>query len=157
VWVAAVADVAEDCFENQRKLLESHEARVKAASERVRQKALQKKGGGCAISSYQPSAAEQSPEDLEVHHLFDASSRPDLAALDDNLIAIRKGIHQNFHKWLGARPCEPKDFIDYLVRNEIAHFDGPKSKKKANEKRLDKLMNQLELLQSRFEGNHLLY
>lgn len=157
VWVAAVADVAEDCFENQRKLLESHEARVRAATDRIRQKALQPRGAGCAISGYKPLAAEQNSEDLEVHHLFDASSRPDLAALEDNLIAVRKGIHQNFHKWMGARPCEPKDFIDYLVRNEMAHFDGPKSKKKANEKRLDKLMNRLELLQSRFEGNHLLY
>jgi hypothetical protein len=36
-WVQAVADVAEDCFAVQRKVLESHEARVKAAMEKARQ------------------------------------------------------------------------------------------------------------------------
>lgn len=154
-WVKAVADVAEDCFESQRKLLESHEGRVNAACERVRRRALQQTG--CAISGYKPSLADQNSEILDIHHLFDASSRPDLAALDDNLLAIRRGIHQNFHKWIGAKPCEPRDFVDYLLRNEMGHFDGPKSSKKQKEKKLEKLMNKLELLQARFEGNHLLY
>jgi hypothetical protein len=154
-WVKAVADVAEDCFESQRRLLESHESRVNAACERVRKRALQQKG--CAISDYKPSPADQSSEILDVHHLFDASSRPDLAALDDNLLAIRRSIHQNFHKWIGAKPCEPRDFVDYLLSNEMGHFNGPPSTKKRKEKKLEKLMNKLELLQARFEGNHLLY
>jgi hypothetical protein len=33
-WVQALAAVAEECFAVQRKLLESHEARVKAAKDR---------------------------------------------------------------------------------------------------------------------------
>jgi hypothetical protein len=92
-----------------------------------------------------------------VHHLFDASSRPDLAAYEENLIAISSNIHRNFHKWMGSRPCEPKDFVDYLLGNEMSHFDGPPSAKKRKEQKLQKLMNRLELLQARFEGNHLLY
>lgn len=156
-WVKAVADVAEDCFETQRKILESHEARVKATKDRVRQKALRKGGPGCAVSGCRPSPSDKKPVELEAHHLFDASSRPDLAAYEDNLIVITQTIHQNFHKWIGAKPCEPKDFIDYLLRNEMSYFDGPPSTRKQKEKKLEKLMNRLELLQARFEGNQLLY
>ncbi|MEA5474881.1 hypothetical protein VB716_11685 [Synechococcus sp. CCY9201] len=156
-WVKAVADVAEDCFESQRKLLESHESRVKATKDRVRQRALRKGGSGCAVSGCRPSPLDKQPIELEAHHLFDASSRPDLAAYEDNLIVISQNIHQNFHKWIGAKPCEPKDFIDYLLRNEMSYFDGPPSTRKQKEKKLEKLMNRLELLQARFEGNQLLY
>lgn len=156
-WVKAVADVAEDCFETQRKLLESHEARVKAAKERVRHRALRQGGAGCAVSGCRPSPADKQPVELEAHHLFDASSRPDLAAYEENLLVISQVIHQNFHKWIGGSPCEPKDFVDYLLRNEMGYFDGPPSTRKQRERRLEKLMSRLELLQARFEGNQLLY
>jgi hypothetical protein len=46
----------------------------------------------------------QAPVELEAYHLFDACSRPDLAAYEENLIVIPKSIHQNFHKWIGAKP-----------------------------------------------------
>ena len=137
-WVKAVADVAEECFEVQRKLLESHEARVKAAKEKVRQRALRKDGPGCAISGHKPSASDQHPVELEAHHLFDASSRPDLAAYEENLIAISSSIHRNLHKWMGAKPCEPKDFVDYLLGNEMSHFDGPPNVKKKGKSRSSK-------------------
>lgn len=75
-WVKAVADVAEDCFAVQRKVLESHENRVKAAMDRVR-----KKAGQCAVTQQKPKATDANPIELEAHHLFDAGSRPDLAAL----------------------------------------------------------------------------
>lgn len=154
-WVKAVADVAEDCFETQRKLLESHEARVKAAMDRVRSRAL--RGSGCAVSGKNPARSAQNDIQIEVHHLFDSSSRPDIAALEDNLLPLYRGIHQNFHKWAGGKTCEPKDFIDYVLRNEMACFEGPPSQRKRNEIRLQKLINRLELLQARFEGNRLLY
>jgi len=73
-WVKAVANVAEECFEVQRKLLESHEARVKAAKDKVRQRALRKDGSGCAISGYKPSESDQHSVELKAHHLFDAST-----------------------------------------------------------------------------------
>jgi hypothetical protein len=111
-WVKAVADVAEDCFEVQRKVLESHEARVRTAMDRARSKAK-----ACAVTQQKPNAADRNPIELEAHHLFDAASRPDLAALDDNLLVISSALHRNFHKWMGNRPCEPKYFVDYLLRN----------------------------------------
>lgn len=151
-WVKAVADVAEDCFAVQRKLLESHEARVRSAKERARRKA-----GRCAVTQQVPKAADRNPVELEVHHLFDAASRPDLAALDDNLLVITSTLHRNFHKWMDGRSCEPRDFVDYLLRNELTHFDGSPTTLARQEKRQQKLIHRLELLQARFEGNRLLY
>jgi hypothetical protein len=151
-WVKAVADVAEDCFAVQRKLLESHEAKVKAAKERAR-----KKAGRCAVTQKKPSAADQSPIELDVHHLFDSSSRPDLASLDENLLVITTALHRNFHKWMGSRSCEPQDFVDYLLRNELTHFEGSVATRRQQEQRQQKLIHRLELLQARFEGNRLLY
>jgi hypothetical protein len=151
-WVKAVADVAEDCFEVQRKVLESHEARVKAAMTRARNKAKH-----CAVTQQKPNAADRNPIELEAHHLFDAASRPDLAALEDNLLVISSALHRNFHKWMGNRPCDPKDFVDYLLRNELTHFEGSPSTRARQEARQQQLMHRLELLQARYEGNRLLY
>jgi AraC-like DNA-binding protein len=151
-WVKAVADVAEDCFEVQRKVLESHEARVKAAMTRARNKAKH-----CAVTQQKPNAADRNPIELEAHHLFDAASRPDLAALEDNLLVISSALHRNFHKWMGSRPCDPKDFVDYLLRNELTHFEGSPSTRARQEARQQQLMHRLEMLQARYEGNRLLY
>jgi hypothetical protein len=151
-WVKAVADVAEDCFAVQRKVLESHEARVRTAMERARNKAR-----ACAVTQRKPNAADRTPIELEVHHLFDAGTRPDLAALEDNLLVISSALHRNFHKWMGNRTCEPKDFVDYLLRNELTHFEGSPSTRARQEQRQQKLLHRLELLQARYEGNRLLY
>ena len=151
-WVKAVADVAEDCFEVQRKLLESHEARVRDAKDRARRRA-----GRCAVTQQTPKPSASQPIELDVHHLFDAVSRPDLAALDENLLVITSTLHRNFHRWMHGRPCEPKDFVDYLLRNELTHFQGSPSTQARQEKRQQKLIHRLELLQARFEGNRLLY
>jgi AraC-like DNA-binding protein len=101
--------------------------------------------------------SDRNPIELEVHHLFDAASMPDLAALDDNLLVIHSTLHRNFRKWVGNRPCEPKDFVDYLLRNELNHFQGSPSTRVRQEQRQQKLIHRLELLQARYEGNRLLY
>ena len=59
--------------------------------------------------------------------------------------------------WMGNRPCEPKDFVDYLLRNELTHFEGSASTRARQEARQQKLIHRLELLQARYEGNRLLY
>jgi len=151
-WVKAVADVAEDCFVMQRKELESHEARVKAAKTRAL-----KKAGKCVVSGRKPAPGKHEDLQLDVHHLFDAHTRPDLASLDDNLLVVCSSIHKNFHQWMGRRPCEPKDFVDYLLHNELGHFQGSVTTQSREERRQQQLMQKLELLQARFEGNHLLY
>jgi hypothetical protein len=112
-WVKAVADVAEDCFEVQRKVLESHEARVKAAMDRARSKAK-----ACAVTQQKPNAADRNPIELQAHHLFDAASRPDLAALEDNLLVISSALHRNFHKWMGNRPANRRtSWTTYCATN----------------------------------------
>ena len=70
---------------------------------------------------------------------------------------ISSALHRNFHKWMGNRPCEPKDFVDYLLRNELTHFEGSPSTRARQEQRQQKLIHRLELLQARYEGNRLLY
>jgi hypothetical protein len=151
-WVKAVADVAEDCFEVQRKVLLSHESRVRAAKERARSKAK-----ACAVTQKKPDPADGNPVELDVHHLFDAATRPDLAAFDDNLLVITSTLHRNFHKWMGGQACEPQDFVDYLLRNELDHFDGSPQVSARQQKRQQKLVHRLELLQARYENNRLLY
>jgi hypothetical protein len=151
-WVKAVADVAEDCFEVQRKMLESHDARVRAAMDRARSKAK-----SCAVTQQKPTAADSNPIELEVHHLFDAATRPDLADQEENLLVISSALHRNFHKWMGQYPCEPKDFVDYLLRNELTHFEGSASTRVRQEQRQQKLIHRLELLQVCYEGNKLCY
>ena len=154
-WVKAVADVAEPCLEGTRKQLESYESRVRTAKEQARRKAMGPRGPGCAVTGKKPSPVDEHPITLEAHHLFDASSRPDLAAYADNLLVIEASIHRNFHKWMKGRPCEPQDFIDYLLTHELSRFDGPPRSKQRQEMRLQRLMRRLELLQSNFEGHRL--
>lgn len=83
--------------------------------------------------------------------------RPDLAAWEKNLLVVSSALHRNVHKWLGNRPCEPKDFVDYLLRNELSHFEASPSTRARQEVRQQKLIHRLELLQARDEGNRLLY
>ena len=91
-WVKAVADVVEDCFEVQRKVLQSCESRVRAAKDRARSKAK-----ACAVTQRKPAPTNDPPVELDVHHLFDESNRPDLASLEDNLLLITSALHRNFH------------------------------------------------------------
>lgn len=121
-WGKAVADAVEDCFDIQRKVLENHEARAKAAREKARNKAK-----ACAVSQQKPNPADSNPIQPEAHHLFDAATRPDLAALEENLLVISSALHRNLRKWMSNRLCEPKDFIDYLLRNELIHLQGSPS------------------------------
>ena len=86
-----------------------------------------------------------------------AASRPDLAALEENLLVISSALHRNFHKWMGNRSCEPKDFVDYLLRNELTHFDGSPSTRVRQVQRQQQLIHRLEMLQARYEVNRLLY
>jgi hypothetical protein len=47
--------------------------------------------------------------------------------------------------------------VDYLLRNELPHFEGSPSTRARQGQRQQKLIHRLELLQSRYEGNRLLY
>jgi hypothetical protein len=152
-WVKAVEDVGQECLAAQLKFIESHEARIRAAKARARAKAA----GRCTVTQQRQKQSDSNPIVLDVHHLFDAATRPDLAALDENLLVITSSLHSSFHQWMGSNPCTPEDFVDYLLTNELTCFQGSASTQARQEQRLQKLIYQLEQLQSRFEGNRLLY
>jgi hypothetical protein len=49
---------------------------------------------------------------LAVHHLYNKSTYPELAAEQDNLLVIKQEIHQEFHCWHqgSMKPCTISDF-----------------------------------------------
>jgi hypothetical protein len=140
-WTDAVFEVVEDAIEKQTKL-ESFEARVTRAMNYVKSQANKQ----CQVTNEKQKPAL--PFDLHVHHLFDRSTRQDLADFHDNLIAIHEDLHRNFHNWHGSASCEPKHFIDYLTTVESWRFDKPKMTN-----HLQRLINRLEKLQLNYE-NH---
>ncbi|MBD3886565.1 hypothetical protein IFO70_33365 [Phormidium tenue FACHB-886] len=144
-WTEAVAEVVEDAIEQQQKYLESFDARVKRAMDRVKSDAKQK----CQVTKVRQAPA--SPFDMHVHHLFDRSTRPDLAAFRGNLIAIHEDLHREFHQWHGHSSCEPKHFIEYLTTVEAWRFESA-----SMTSHLHSLINRLENLQHDFESHYCL-
>ncbi|MBD2483880.1 acyl carrier protein [Planktothrix sp. FACHB-1365] len=53
---------------------------------------------------------------LAVHHLYNKSTYPELAAEQDNLLVIKQEIHQEFHCWHEGfdKPCTISDFISFI-------------------------------------------
>ena len=142
-WIDAVAEVVDEAITEQRKYLESSDERVKKAMAQVKSLA----NNTCQITRVKRTP--DNPFDLHAHHLFDRSTRPDLATLHDNLLVIHEEVHEGFHNWHGGGCCEPKHFVDYLTSVESWRFDT--SKKAAG---LQKLINRLDKLQQNHE-NHL--
>jgi hypothetical protein len=138
-WADAVFEVVEDAIEQQKKL-ESFDTRVARAMDYVKSQANKQ----CQATNEKIKPA--SPFDLHVHHLFDRSTRPDLADFHDNLIAINEDLHRNFHNWHGSASCEPRHFIDYLTTVESWRFE-----KTRMTTHLQRLINRLEKLQLNHE------
>lgn len=142
-WTDTVFEEIEDAIKEQRKYLESSESRIKKAMEKAKKIA----DNTCQVSLQRRTAAQ--PFDLHVHHLFDRSSRPDLADVLDNLLVMHSEIHQGFHRWHGIESCEPKDLIEYLF-----HAEGSKFETKRSTRNLDALVIKLERIQSFFENHY---
>jgi hypothetical protein len=140
-WTEAVAEVYEDAIEQQRKYLDSFEAKVQKAMNEVKSKAK----GKCQVSLLvqRPEAAF----DIHVHHLFDRATYRDLADRHDNLLAMHKDIHEGFHRWHGKESCEPKHFIEYLTTIESWRFKTAKLTS-----HLHGLINSLEKVQRTYRG-----
>lgn len=139
-WTDTVFEEIEDAIAEQRKYLESFDSRVKKVMEAAKLVAQ----GKCQVSLVRQSPVQ--PFDLHAHHLFDRSSRPDLADVMDNLLVMHEDIHHGFHMWHGHTDCEPKDFIEYLLKAEDGRFD---SQKKTSHFR--DLVQKLEKIQQMFE------
>ncbi len=136
-WTEAVAEVYEPAIEQQRKYLDSFETKVQKAMREVKELAKNK----CQVSLVIKRPDDQF--DMHVHHLFDKSTRPDLATLHENLLVMHEDVHDGFHKWHGSGSCEPKHFIEYLTTQESWRFKTPKTVAHLHE-----LMNKLEKVQS---------
>ena len=142
-WTDTVFEEIEDAIQEQKKYLESSEARIEKAIEKIKK---------IADNRCQVSRKKRTPSqifDLHVHHLFDRHSRPDLADVLDNLLVMHADIHRGFHRWHGSENCEPKDFIEYLFYAEGENFDAKRSTQ-----HLDTLVNKLERVQTFFEAHY---
>ncbi|MBN8563539.1 MAG: hypothetical protein J0L70_23655 [Leptolyngbya sp. UWPOB_LEPTO1] len=140
-WTEAVNEIVEDAVNQQKKYLDSFDARVRRAMDQVKAAANRK----CQVSLVKQTPAN--PFDLHAHHLFDKATRRDLAAFHDNLLVMHKDIHCGFHNWHGSDSCEPKHFVEYLTTVESWRFNN----KKMSE-HLHSLINRLEKLQGDFES-----
>lgn len=143
-WTEAVAEVYEDAIEQQRIYLNSFDAKVQKAKDQV--KALANKKCQVTLERQSPSK----PFDMHVHHLFDCSTRPDLATVHENLLAMHEDLHKGFHSWHGSGSCEPKHFVEYLTTVEAWRFEQPKRMPS----HLHQLINRLDKLQMTFESRY---
>ena len=142
-WTEAVAEVYEDAIEQQRKYLDSFDAKVRKAKDEAKKLANYR----CQVT--QEKQQPHAPFDLHAHHLFDQATRPDLATLHENLLVMHKEVHDGFHNWHGGGSCEPKDFVEYLTTVESWRFKTPKLTS-----HLHQLINRLERLQQSFETHY---
>lgn len=140
-WTEAVHEIIEDAVNQQKKYLDSFDARVKKAMDQAKAAANRK----CQVSLVRQTPAD--PFDMHAHHLFDKATRPDLAAFHDNLLVMHKDIHCGFHNWHGSASCEPKDFVEYITTVESWRFET-----KSMSEHMHKLINRLEKLQRDFEN-----
>jgi len=128
----------------------SADLRINRAIKRAKRAALDT----CQVTGSRKARGKQLT--LDGHHLFNKSSRPDLADLHENILIIESSIHADFHCWQSRRntKCEPKDFLKYL---EIARFDLVDPSNSAAAARHDALIERLVKLQKNYEGNQLRY
>lgn len=138
-WTDTVFEEIENAIQEQRKYLESSEARIQKAIDKAKRLAQSK----CQVTLQKKS--QTNVFDLHAHHLFDKSTRPDLADVLDNLLVMHEDIHRGFHMWHGSESCEPKDFIEYLLHVEDDKFKSSK-RKQEHIKDLIKKLDQIQRL-----------
>ena len=149
-WVSAVGEVVEDCFKKELKRLSSADLRINRAIKHAKRAARDT----CQVTGSRKARGKKLT--LDGHHLFNKSSRPDLADLHENVLILESSIHADFHSWQCRRgpKCEPKDFLEYLA---TARFDLVDPSNSAAAARHDALIERLVKLQKNFEGNKLRY
>ena len=143
-WIEAVGEVVENCFQAEIRYLTD-------GSERAVKRAKAAAGHRCEVTGKKSS--RQTRVDLAGHHLFDRSSRPDLADLADNVLVIIPDLHRDFHSWQPG-PCCPNDFLKFINTTRADLFDPVNSRSMA---RLHNLTRRLNRLQSEREGEKLRY
>jgi hypothetical protein len=118
-WVKVVADYAPKALMTLEKYEADKEKRIKIAMDKVRKQANKR----CEITNRKQAVYKF---DLEVHHLFDKKSYPQVADMEVNLIAIASDIHAHFHQWMGGCnvSCTVEDMEKYIEEFSNALFPG---------------------------------
>ena len=147
-WVEAVGEVVEDCFK-------SEVARIKAAPSRISRtiKSVKRSANHTCQVSGRKKMRSNSIQ-LDGHHLFDKSTRPDLDDLHENILVVEAHIHREFHSYIGGESCEPEQFLDFLEKNMSDYIDPVNS---GAYSRYKSLSARLIKFQRNYEGTHLRY
>lgn len=143
-WIEAVGEVVEGCFQAEVRYLTD-------GADRAVKRAKAAAGHRCEVTG--KKASRQTRIELAGHHLFDRSSRPDLADLADNVLVILPELHRDFHSWKPG-PCCPGDFLKFISVAQADLFDPVNSLAMG---RLHNLTRRLNRLQSEREGQKLRY
>jgi hypothetical protein len=108
LYLSRVPKIAIPIIEDKTKLLSPSITDI----DRAMKEALKKQKNRCQITG-----ESKLQTTLAVHHLYNKSIYPELAADQDNLLVIKQEIHQEFHNWNEGtiKPCTIKDFIDFIT------------------------------------------
>lgn len=143
-WIEAVGEVVESCFQAEiRYLTEGADRAVKRAKAAASHR--------CEVTGKKSS--RQTRIDLAGHHLFDRTSRPDLADLSDNVLVVLPELHRDFHSWKPG-PCCPSDFLRFISSARTDLFDPVNARSMT---RLHSLTRRLNRLQQEREGQKVRY
>ena len=117
-WAEVVSVYAPKALGYIEKQVAEREKRIAKAMNRVKKAAK----GRCQATNRKQSVHKF---DLEVHHLYDKKTYPDLADVEANLISIASDVHTDFHKWMGGpvKGCTLADFEAYLEEFSSSLFD----------------------------------
>ena len=87
---------------------------------RAKKEALKKQNNQCQITGETQSKTMT----LAVHHLYNKSTYPELAAEQDNLLVIKQEIHQEFHCWHegSMKPCTISDFRLFIEAKYSSNY-----------------------------------
>lgn len=107
LYVLQVPKVAIPIIEDKTKLISPSPTEI----DRATKEALKKQSNKCQITG-----ESNSETTLHVHHLYNKSIYPELAADQDNLLVIKQEIHREFHNWNEGtnKPCTIKTFIEFI-------------------------------------------
>ena len=147
-WVEAVGEVVEDCFNRELRSIESAPKRIA----NVVRNAKRASGYRCQLTNIRRARGHKI--ELDGHHLFGKSNRPDLADLHDNILVLEGNIHSDFHSWQGGSGCTPSDFLNYLNTARMDLFESVNSRAV---ERYHRITKRLIRLQKNYGGNRLRY
>ncbi|WP_017324865.1 hypothetical protein [Synechococcus sp. PCC 7336] len=108
-WAKVVSEYAPKALVSIEKYELEGKIRIQKAMERVRSRARKQ----CQLTGRRQNIEKF---DLEVHHIYSQKTYPQLAEMEENMIAIAGDIHLDFHKWMGGthKSCTIEDLEKYI-------------------------------------------